>query len=106
MRPNLDKPPPFKNLKYQNKNRGKKNKTTNQNPFLLFIFFRLFLLLVYITKSNKNCCLVIVNLMLDVNYFETWTLIFSEFDFVFSIFWNIQLPSKLSKRYRISVTRT
>ena len=44
-RPNLDKPPPLKNLKYQNKNRGKKKKLTNQTPFLLF-FFHLFSLLI------------------------------------------------------------
>ena len=41
--PNLDKLHSTlnQNLKYQNKNRGKKKKATNQNPFLRF-FFRLF----------------------------------------------------------------
>ena len=49
--PNLDKPPPLKNLKYQNKNRGKKKKAINQNPFLLFFSFVVFLLLFYIIKT-------------------------------------------------------
>ena len=35
-RPNLNKPPPFKNLKYQNKNRGKKKKPTNRGVNILF----------------------------------------------------------------------